>query len=166
MFELTDYLEKNLDRQIDFIRASETRLRFLVPMISLSLAAWATAFRVADIGAYSNATAGIVSIFLIVLSLFFCYRSVFPNLRGAENSNIFFYHICQKSFSEFRCTSENMSEKEYNRDLIEQCYVNARIANSKFKNISRAMLSWFLSLVPLTVFLVLQMDALKNVGNQ
>ena len=66
---------------------------------------------------------------------------------------LFFGLIANKSLAEYQRGWEEIDEANYRNDLMEQCYVNASIAQRKFTNVRAALFLWSSSFLPLVIFI-------------
>ena len=64
---------------------------------------------------------------------------MFPNLKGGENSLVFFYEIAAMRESDFVRRFTKQTLDDHVRDLLEQSWRNAQIARQKFTWTYRAM---------------------------
>lgn len=155
MFDEIDFLEKNLDRQIGFVRASESRVSFMLPALSLTLGIWLFGFQNADTGNAFVVLLGTLSLVGFIVACYFVWASMYPNTQGPKTSQIFFGSISSRPLKEFSEEISQLDEAQYKADLISQIHVNAKIATSKFSSVKYAMIFWYVSLVPLTLFVVI-----------
>lgn len=162
MFDRKDFLEKNLERQIGFVRASETRIRFLLPALSVTLAIWFAGFQKSDFSDTFTILTGVLSIIGFLLSYYFAWEAMFPDIDGPKNSLIFFGGIASRSKENFQNEIEEIDEETYLSDLSDQTYINAKIATRKFKATQKSMMFWYFSLIPLTIFLIMSLKEIKN----
>lgn len=149
-----DFLEKTLERQIGFVRASETRVSFTLPAMSLVLGIWLYGFKQAETDNVVAVLSGSLSLVGFIVLIYFVWLSMFPQTEGAKKSLIFFGSISNTSLEEYRELVLQQKEEDYMHDLIQQIHINSQIAMNKFSSVKSAMLFWYISLVPLTVFLV------------
>jgi len=142
-------LEKSLDRNIEWIKSSESRLPVVLSLDTAMLAVLAALFPekifcepVFFIIFYGLATS------LLLLSILFSSFSTFPRTKGPKKSLIYFSGILERSADEFKRDIYNLNEEVYINDLISQCYRNAEIANQKYYWIKRSMICLYLSAIP------------------
>ncbi|CUH99614.1 Pycsar system effector family protein [Leisingera aquaemixtae] len=157
-----EFLEKNLERQIGFVRASETRVQFLLPSLSVAMAAWLAGFLKADFSSEITVLSGTLALIGFMISAFFTWQSLYPKIDGAQDSNIFFGGIASKTFENFKQSIENIDSEKYERDLTAQVHINANIALRKFKSVQKAMMFWYISLLPLLLFLILTLEDIRR----
>lgn len=143
-----DYLEKELARLLDWIKSADTRISLILPLTTAMLGTIA-----ALTPAYSKWTWCIglsvsVSVVLLVCSLVSISMALFPRTNGPVNSMIFFGGIQTRTLEEFRGEVSNFDEDEYKNDLINQCYINSKIASSKFKWVKKSLIFLMLSSLP------------------
>lgn len=97
-----------------------------------------------------------------MISAFFTWQSLYPKIDGAQDSNIFFGGIASKTFENFKQSIENIDSEKYERDLTAQVHINANIALRKFKSVQKAMMFWYISLLPLLLFLILTLEDIRR----
>ena len=90
MFDRNEILEANLERQIGFVRASESRIRFLLTALSVSLAIWATGFRAASIIDATSIVSGTFALLGIAVSVYHVWSSLFPKVTENRRSLLSF----------------------------------------------------------------------------
>ena len=155
MFDEIELLEKNLDRQIGFVRASESRVSFMLPALTLTLAIWLFGFKNADASNGLAVLLGFLSLTGFIVACYFVWASMYPNTQGPKTSQIFFGSISSRTREQYSEEISQLDEAQYKADLISQIHVNASIATSKFSSVKYAMIFWYVSLVPLTLFVVI-----------
>lgn len=141
--------EKSLARMIEWIGRHDSRSAGLMGIT------------VAMMGAMSAATPSFAQwtvTFCIVLAvtatgfgivLFQLMRGQMPRMRkGTKPSLTFFGTVAAMPQAEYRRRFVAMTEAEYLDDVLNQCYVNARILRSKFRCLKRALMALLLTAVP------------------
>ena len=140
--------EKILDRQLEWIRASDSKVPPLTILNAAMLAAVATLappFKCWDIqlvvfaGLYFLGLGG---------SLSFLIYSIWPRMGRTKGSIIYFGSIGNMNARAYRRAVKRCSDESYFSDLIEQCYRNAKIARLKFIYVQRATFALLISLLP------------------
>jgi hypothetical protein len=142
--------EKSLSQMIDWIGRHDTRSAGLMGIT------------VAMMGALSAATppikqwTGLFSVALAITAIGFGYilyqlmRGQIPRMRTDKPSLSFFGTVAGMQQDEFRERFVKMTEEEYLDDVLNQCYVNARILRSKFRCLKRGLTGLLLTAVPWT----------------
>lgn len=90
----------------------------------------------------------LVSFFVIsyVMSIFFLFKSINPNIKVKYDSLIFFGNIALKSYQGFK-TKLSDNNYDFEDDLQKQIHVNSRIATRKYASFKKSLLLLGLSLV-------------------
>lgn len=117
---------------------------------------------VAMMGALSAATPAVkqwnaIFIFAMAITaigfatvLYQLMRGQIPRMRTGKPSLSFFGTVAGMQQEEFRARFVKMSEEEYLDDVLNQCYVNARILRSKFRCLKRGLIGLLLTAIPWT----------------
>lgn len=140
--------EKSLSQMIDWIGRHDSRSAGLMGIT------------VAMMGALSAATPAVKQwngIFVFALAvastgfaivLYQLMRGQIPRLRAGKPSLSFFGTVAELPHDEFRSRFVKMTEEEYLDDVLNQCYVNARILRSKFRCLKRGLIALLLTAIP------------------
>ncbi len=91
----------------------------------------------------------------LAISFWYVWWGHFPNLHGGHGSLIYFGSISRMSQDEFRgaCAERTLADME--NDLLNQCWRNSQILDSKFSSLRRAYLAALIALVPWLVLIAL-----------
>lgn len=142
--------EKSLAQMIDWIGRHDSRSAGLMGIT------------VAMMGALSAATPAVKQwngLFMVALALAsagFCMvlyqlmRGQIPRMRTGKPSLSFFGSVAAMPQDEFRERFIKMTEEEYLDDILNQCYVNARILRSKFRCLKRGLIALLITALPWT----------------
>jgi len=143
------FLEKNLDRQMAWIRAAESKISFVfaIDIAMLGLLA-AISPKEANIWTIAPAIFAAFAAFFGLMSLIFLSVASFPRTKGPKSSLIYFAGIGQRDADQFGRAAREMSAEAYIDDLCIQCHRNAEIAERKFAWVQRAMVALYLSVAP------------------
>lgn len=141
--------EKSLSQMIDWIGRHDSRSAGLMGIT------------VAMMGALSAATPSFKqwsSLFTFALALtamgfgavlYQLMRGQIPRMRkGGKPSLSFFGTVAGMSQDDFRTRFIALTEDEYLEDILNQCYVNARILRSKFRCLRRGLIALLLTALP------------------
>ena len=137
--------EKILSFQLEWIKNADSKVPPLfainIAMIGLIVAL------IKALPSWTIPTAIFSSLTLIslVLSIVFLAFSMFPRLRGPKGSIIFFGGITQRSAEGYVEEIRNVSEENFEVDLIRQAYRNAEIAETKFRFVKYSFIATFIS---------------------
>ena len=141
-------LEKLLDRQLEWVRAAESRIQLIIPLGSALFAS--VAIKYSELEKAPNAVQGAAWFCLVFLavSIAFCTVAMFPRTNGPAQSSIFFGGIAELSADAYQKKLKSVSEEEYTADLVSQVHVNAQIAGQKYTWIGRSMAFLIISFAP------------------
>lgn len=140
--------EKSLSQMIEWIGRHDSRSAGLMGIT------------VAMMGALSAATPSIkqwtgLFTFALLLTatgfaivLYQLMRGQIPRMRKGKPSLSFFGSVATMSQDDFRSRFIAMTEEEYLEDILNQCYVNARILRSKFRCLRRGLIALLLTALP------------------
>ena len=140
--------EKSLSQMIDWIGRHDSRSAGLMGIT------------VAMMGALSAATPSVkqwtglftFALFLAAVGfgmvLYQLMRGQIPRLRTGRPSLSFFGTVATMSQDDFRNRFVAMTEEEYLDDILNQCYVNARILRSKFRCLRRGLIALLITALP------------------
>lgn len=153
-----DYLEKELARLLHWIQAADGRVSLILPLSTAMLAALAALAPPPDSWEYIELITSLLAAGLLALSLLFAALASFPRTSGniPTGSMVFFVGISGRTPSQYRKEAMELSDADYESDLIDQCHINARIANIKFLWVKRSIGGLFLATAPwlVSVFLL------------
>jgi hypothetical protein len=151
------FLEDNLDRQLQWIAAADSRIAFIFTLSTAMLGVlaaispttpkdWSLA---AGIWASAALAGGLASLLLLSFA-------AFPRTDGPKGSLVYFGGISQRERDQFVRDVLALDNGVYCEDLAKQCHVNAEIANRKFTWVKRSLISLYLSITPwgLAVYLL------------
>jgi hypothetical protein len=144
-FDRARMLERNLERQIEAIRAADTKIVLLVPTATAMIGVLAALLRDSGLAPLSMAYV-VLATLPIVTSYAFMAMAVIPRLRGPGQSLLYFGGISTRSLDAYRDTMLGLGTEGYLSDLAEQCHVTAGIARSKHRHVRHAYLAFFLAL--------------------
>lgn len=142
------FLEKNLARQLDWIRAADAKIAPII-FITTSMLGATVAFlsRSPNLGGLTLFLAA-VCVAALIYTLFCMIMVNFPRITRYDESAIFFEGIKFAGFESFSRKAREMTHDAYIQDLTRMCYNNAIIASSKFRHVKRAMISLFTAIIP------------------
>jgi len=145
---LTAILEASLARNLAWIGAADAKTAVIfgldTAMIGLIAAAAPPYGKWTALGVgFTGAAAA-----LLIASLASLCAAVFPRTKGPSGSLIFFGGITDRSVAKYREDMSRLDEEAYIEDLIQQTYVNASIAGTKYRWVKWASTLLYLSIVP------------------
>jgi len=151
------FLEANLDRQLSWIRATDSKLALafalntgMLGVLAAVSPKQACAWDVAP-AIFASFAAAFALASLVCLTF-----ASFPRTEGPRGSLVFFGGIAQRTATQFKEAVAALSDESYIDDLANQCHRNAEIANRKFSWVQRAFICLYLAVPPwgLAVFLL------------
>lgn len=138
-------LEQNLDRQIGWVRASETRLSLILPLGTALFGVIA-----AKLDKVPNCWCAVfwaswISLCLVAISILFAAISIFPRTRGPADSVVFFGAIATDSASRYADRIDSIDGASYRADLIRQIHRNSEIAATRYLWMKHSMVALLMS---------------------
>jgi len=149
-----DAANSQLDRVLGFFSRVETKASFLFAINTSLLAIMALNFSPADLAFCSEMIPAVGASILILVSFFFLYRSSFPNLRGGDDSLLYFRAIAQRAEIDFVQAFTQRSVEQHTHDLLGQVWRNSEILKMKFDAVKVSFILTAISLLPLSLFLI------------
>ena len=147
--ELVVVLEKNLARQLEWIKSADSKATFVFAMDTAMLGVLAAiAPKTAASWTTSQTVTASFAVFFGFVSFAFLSIAAFPRTLGPKGSVIFSSGIAQRSIDQFKQAMVSLTVEAYLEDLSEQCHRNAEIASSKFTWVQRAVLCTYIAIVP------------------
>jgi hypothetical protein len=143
-----EYLERELDRLLAWIRAADARVSLVLPLSTAMLGALAALGSGVECWKASEITWSTLATVPLFASLVFLVLATFPRTRGPQGSLIFFGGISSRSMEQYREAVRDLDEESYANDLISQCHVNSEIAQQKFKWVKLSLLALFVASIP------------------
>jgi hypothetical protein len=143
-----DYLEKELARLLDWIKTADARISLILPLTTAMFGAIAALTPVYSMWTWCIGLSVSISILLLASSLISISIALFPRTNGPVNSMIFFGGIQTRTLEQFRDEVDGFDGNKYKSDLINQCFINAKIANIKFKWVKKSLIFLLLASIP------------------
>jgi hypothetical protein len=140
-----DILEKNLNRQIEAIRASDVKITFLVPTMTGMLGFLAASVSRAPPGVLA-ALHALLGTAPLLLAYVFLALTVIPRMKSDSRSKVFFGGISRQSPETYSEAMRCLSLADYVAELARECHATAGIARSKYRHVRNAYLAFFVSL--------------------
>jgi len=148
--------EKILTRQIEWVKSADAKIPPLYAINVAMLAVLVAMMKALESWTYTAAISSALAVIALLVSLTFLVLTIFPRLDGPKSSNVFFGGIAQKAEAVFIKEVKNVSDEEFEDDLLTQAYRNAEIANAKYSHIKKAFIVSFIA-APLWVIAVYAM---------
>ena len=152
--ERIDIASKQLDRVLSFFARVEAKASFIFAVNSALLTLIALNLHWDDFQKWYVIVPAGLGVILIVISMYFVFRSYFPSLKGGSNSLIYFREIAKCREAEYVDQARKIEEDELIGDLNAQTWRNSEILTAKYDAIKIAFILTALSLIPWFVFLV------------
>ncbi len=143
-----DYLEKELARLLSWVQSVDTRISLFLPLSTAMLGFLAILAPDIDKWSILSAITTTLAAIFLVLSIACLAFATFPRTDGPKGSMIYFSGINDRELEQYKSSVCNLDEASYINDLIEQCHINAQIANKKFSWVKRSLYSLFMSSAP------------------
>jgi hypothetical protein len=165
---LIDVLEKNLERQIDFVKSADVKATILFALMGGYVAASVQA----KIGVLERKPTGdllpinpngwffLFSVLFAILATACLMLVTFADIKMPRSvrppvehktetekpeipyrypSVLYFGHIADTSMDDFNASVRGLSENAYIHDLVSQCHINSKIAQRKHWRIQQAI---------------------------
>lgn len=137
--------EKILLFQLEWVKTADAKVP---PLFAINIAMLGVIIALMKtVSNWTIATAIFVALCLIplVISMGFLALAMFPRMSGPKGSNVFFGGITRKAKATYLKEMTNLSDEDYESDLLGQAYTNAKIAETKYSNVKCAFVSSFIS---------------------
>lgn len=138
-FDTISFLEKELERLLDWVRAAESRLALTLPLGTAMLGALAVMAPAAADWKPWEAVFVVLAALGLLVCLVACWCATFPRTDGPKGSLIYFGTIADKDSDQYAAAARALTADGYINDLAEQCHRNAQIARKKHACIKVAM---------------------------
>ena len=141
-----EFLEANLARQIEAIRASDAKITLLVPTTTAMLGILAALFRIAHLAPNASLLVAASTLPLIAAYALMAV-AIIPRFRGNRSTSLLFFGgLSQRTPAEAQEALLAMDASAYLRDLAEQCQVTAGIAETKYRHVRNAYIAFLIAL--------------------
>lgn len=151
--EKIEMLEKNLSRQLDWIRAADSKVAPIIVLTSSMLGTTAAAVSRTPTFNMFILTVTILTVAPLLMALVYVAMANFPHFNPDTGSIIFFGSINQAGLSSFERRANEITADEYFRDLSAMCYNSAHIAHLKFLHIKKAMVFLLMGILPWVILI-------------
>lgn len=140
--------EKSLSQMIDWIGRHDSRSAGLMGITVAMMGALSAA--TPPLKQWNTLFTGVLLLAAVGfgLVLYQLMRGQIPRLRTGRPSLSFFGTVAGMSQEDFRSRFVAMTEDEYLDDILNQCYVNARILRSKFRCLRRGLVALLVTALP------------------
>lgn len=147
---------KNLERVNNWISNSDTKAGVIVAfngilftylIAKFPLIKVITSQRFLDMGSLCLYLIFIVYFVMLMMSVFRAFRAINPNIKEKIPSVFFFYTISQMDLDKFNKKMRELTTESIEEELINQTFVNSKIAATKFINLKDSLKYLFISMV-------------------
>ncbi len=149
--EKIELLEKNLARQLEWIRAADTKIAPVIFITTFLLGTSVAFISMAPELSGFTISFAIICIGMLLYTLFNIIMVNFPRIARNDESSIFFEGVRATDYAGFEKKIASMTRETYFHDLANTCYENALIASVKFGYVKKAMLGLFFAIIPWVV---------------
>ncbi len=152
--------EKLLFLQLAWIEAAASKAASLFAINTTMLGLLVTLKKFFPQWSMLGEICGIIAAVILVIGTVCLMLTMFPKLKGTKSSfaspkysNIFFGEIIQQDINRYTSKMKKLSSNsdEYQNDILNQIYLNAALAHSKYKLIQWAFRCTFASSLPWVV---------------
>lgn len=143
-----EILETSLSRQLGWIAAADAKTGFIFAIATAMVGLLASAAPAYGSWTALGVTLAIVATAGLLGAIAAVLVAVFPRTKGPKPSLVFFGGISSRNIDGYRKDMTELTEEAYEADLIEQSYINARIAAVKYRWVRVASVLLAASLVP------------------
>lgn len=153
--ELVVILETELSRLLDWVRAAESRISFVLPLSTAMLGSLAIVAPPISTWTILAGVTASISILLLIVAISFAALAMFPRTSGPKGSLIYFGGISSYDLAQYSAAVESITTEQYLNDLIKQCHRNAQIAKYKYTWVQRSMGCLVLAALPWVISLMI-----------
>ncbi|MBE2185984.1 MAG: hypothetical protein IAE99_04340 [Rhodothermales bacterium] len=141
--------ENLLSRQISWISAADSKASFVFGL-NVAMAGVLVSSLPRRLSLLDKISSITISMYFVLffVSIVFVVLVYFPRLNGSKESNLFFRNIISKERSNFVKNMINISNDDICADMLDQIYINAGIADSKFTWLKYSMIMNLISITP------------------
>lgn len=165
-----DELKGILDRNIEFVKTSDTKASIILSVYGVILALLLSYDnlihfkKIFEKATWCYIALVIIAFCIVILGVYYLLRVISAKVDGAAypNSKIFFGGIVSyKSYNDYENSFQSYSEDEFRKDLLSQIYINAEIADLKFSRYKTGLL---ISLVGFAFLIILWLIGIFFIG--
>jgi hypothetical protein len=153
--------EENLQRKLDWVGRHDSRTVFVAGILIAMLGILASAS--SKIVIWTNFNYIIFGIAALILfgSLFFIYKTQYPNTNSQNTSLNYFGTIAEIRFDEFKRKTKQATDEEYLDDILCQIHINSRILKQKFKFLKISLTLLGIALIPWLISIYIGHEYIK-----
>jgi hypothetical protein len=151
--KLFDIASSQLDRVLGFFPRVETKISALFAVDVAMLALLGVNAMAGDLGIWYLALLYVAAASARGLSIWFLYTASFPQLKGGNNSLVYFKEIAKRTETNYVREMRDSDIEAYADDILGQVWRNSEILTAKFHGVTRSFIctaiavpAWFLAL--------------------
>lgn len=137
--------QKILSMQLDWVKTADSKIPPIFAINLAMLGVIVALIKTLSVWTIFQAIITTLCVLPLLASILFLAISMFPKMSGPKGSIIFFGGITKKSENQYIDAAQNISDADYEKDILFQTYRNAEIAEEKYKNIKFSFISSFAS---------------------
>lgn len=145
-FDRTALLERNLDRQIAWTRASDSKLAMVLPINSAMLGVLAAQLAQAQVKGLHHWALAVAASIPALVSFFSAILAALPRTRTRTESCIHFTGVAEHEPGRFHDRMRDLTEEQHFEHLAAEVHTSARIAREKMIHARRAYYALFIAL--------------------
>jgi hypothetical protein len=93
------------------------------------------------------------AIVLLACSFWYLYKGAFPQLKGGEDSLVYFKEIARRTETKFVDEFMSQQEQAYVKDVLGQAWRNSQILKTKFYDLKLSFTLMAIAILPWTISL-------------
>lgn len=140
--------ETTLTRLLHWVQVADGKIAPILAIDTSMLAVFAALVPKASEWSVFSAIVALLATLPLGVSLLFLFLASFPRTKGPKRSLIYFEGIKTCERAKYSQDMKQLTPECYLDDLTEQCHRNAEIVSVKFRYLSVAMVSLFISIIP------------------
>lgn len=158
--------ENSLDRTLEFFSRVDSKASFIFAFDTGMLVLIALNFDFSEALNWHIALPGGVATIMLLGSLYFIYRSQFPQLKGGTDSKIYFKEIAARNEEKFIDVFMHESEENLLKDVLGQVWRNSEILRQKYSAVKMAFILTGVAIIPWLAFFVATATYLRAIIRQ
>ena len=83
---------------------------------------------------------------MVGMSVYFAFKVIYPDIKEKIPSLFFFGTVAEMELNSFMKKMKELNQESIEEELINQTYINSKIASTKFTNLKHSVKYLFLSL--------------------
>ncbi len=141
-----------LDYNTSWLKFAETKATLLISVLGIMLTIiYSNSSEVYEAIISSKVQMGLslLASLSFFLTLVFCFQTINPKLKNVLSKSVIYFGSIKnyKDFKEYNSKLNKVSEKEYNKMLAEQIFINSKIAWDKYVKFGWALRFFFVKIL-------------------